>query len=167
MPNWNKTKYVFIGSKEEIGKLHRIIENILSDKTLKSGDFDNSWLGFIVRAINENSNKVYCRGYIEDLKLVNETTLKFTTWTAWTSCFELFELICKHLPSLKYYFVSTEPSNGIFQTNDKDGKYFKYGDKYEIIGKEEIRYYIETTDVMRKIGKNSIPNDFIYYKIPI
>ncbi len=167
MPNWNKTKYVFIGSKEEIGKLHRIIENILNDKTLKSGDFDNNWLGFIVRAINENSYKVYCRGYIENLKLVNETTLKFTTWTAWTSCFELFELICKHFPSLKYYFVSTEPNTGIYQTNDKEGKYFKCGDKYEIIGKEEIRFFIEIADVMRKTGGNSIPNDSIYYKIPI
>ena len=167
MPNWNKTKYVFIGAKEEIGKLNEIIETTLSNKTLKSGDFGNDWLGFIVKAINENPNEVYCRGYIENPKLVNETTLKFTTWTAWSSCFELFELICKHFPSLEYYFISTEPNNGVYATNDRDRKYFKYDEKYEIVGKDEIRFYIEIANVISKMGGDSIPNDSIYLKIPI
>ena len=167
MPNWNKTKYVFIGSSEEIGKLNEIIENMLSDDKLKSGDFRNDWLGFIVKAIKENPNEVFCRGYIENPKLVNETTLKFTTWTAWTSCFELFELICKHFPTLEYYFISTEPGNGVYQTNDKNREYFKYSGKYEIIGKEEIRFYIEIEKVMKKMNGDSIPSDTIYFRIPI
>ena len=108
MATWNQTKYVFIGSKEEIGKLNEIIENMLSGKTLKSGDFENNWLGFIVKAINENPNEVNCRGYIENPKLVNETTLKFTTWTVGSSCFQLFELICQKFPTLEYYFISTD-----------------------------------------------------------
>ena len=167
MPNWNKTKYVFIGSKEEIGKLYEIIENTLNNETNKSGDFGNDWLGFIVQAINENPYEVYCRGYIESPKLINETTLKFNTWTAWTSCYELFELICKHYPTLEYYFVSTEPNNGIYQTNDKNREYFRYDGKYKIIGKDEIRFYIEIENVTRKIYGNGISNDSIYLKIPI
>lgn len=167
MPNWNKTKYVFIGSTEEIGKLNEIIETTLSNKTLKSGDFGNDWLGFIVQAINENPNDVFCRGYIENPKLVNETTLKFTTWTAWTSCFELFELICKHFPTLEYYFISNEPGNGVYQTNDKNRQYFKYSGKYEVIGKDEIQFYIEIEKVMSKMEGKGIPNDTIYLRIPI
>ena len=167
MPNWNKTKYVFIGSKEEIGKLYEIIVNTLSDKTQKSGDFGNDWLGFIVKAINENPNEIYCRGYIENPKLTNETTLKFTTWTAWSCCYELFELICQKFPTLEYYFISTEPNNGVYQTNDKNREYFKYSGKYEVIGKEEIRFFTEIGNVISKMNGESIPNDTIYLKIPI
>ena len=167
MATWNQTKYVFIGSKEEIGKLNEIIENTLSDKTLKSGDFENNWLGFIVKAINENPNEVNCRGYIENPKLVNETTLKFTTWTAGSSCFELFELICQKFPTLEYYFISTEPGNGVYLTNDKNREYFKFSGKYEIIGKEEIRFFTEIGEVISKMSGNSIPNDSIYLRLPI
>ena len=167
MPNWNKTKYVFIGSKEEIGKLYEIIVNTLSDKTQKSGDFGNDWLGFIVKAINENPNEVYCRGYIENPKLTNETTLKFTTWTAWSCCFELFELICKHFPTLEYYFISNEPGNGIYLTNDKNRQYFKYSNKYEVIGKDELQFYIEIEHVGTEMSRGCISNDTIYLRIPI
>ena len=167
MPNWNKTKYVFIGSKEEIGKLYEIIVNTLSDKTQKSGDFGNDWLGFIVKAINENPNEVYCRGYIENPKLTNETTLKFTTWTAWSCCFELFELICKHFPTLEDYFISNEPGNGIYLTNDKNRQYFKYSNKYEVIGKDELQFYIEIEHVGTEMSRGCISNDTIYLRIPI
>lgn len=167
MATWNQTKYVFIGSKEEIGKLNEIIENMLSGKTLKSGDFENNWLGFIVKAINENPNEVNCRGYIENPKLVNETTLKFTTWTAGSSCFELFELICQKFPTLEYYFISTEPNMGVYLTNDKNREYFKFSGKYEIIGKEDIQIFTEIDKMISKRRGNSIPNDSIYLRLPI
>ena len=88
MPNWNQTKYVFTGSKDEIGKFNEIIMKSLSDENLKSGDFGNEWLGFIVKEINENPNEIDCRGWIENPKLINKSTLKFTTYTAWNSCYE-------------------------------------------------------------------------------
>ena len=97
-----------------------------------SVDFGNDWLGFIVKEINENPNEIDCRGWIENPKLINKSTLKFTTYTAWNSCYELFELICKKFPSLNYYFISTEPACCIYLTNDKEKKYFKYGKKYSV-----------------------------------
>lgn len=167
MPNWNQTKYVFTGSKDEISKLNSIIVDTLSNENLKSGDFGNNWLGFIVKELNENPNEIDCRGWIEKPKLINKSTLKFTTYTAWCSCYELFELICQKFPSLDYYFISTEPNNGVYITNDNEKKYFRYGKKYEIIGKDEIQHYIEVNHELNRIIGHQIPSDSIYIKIPV
>ena len=166
MPNWNRTKYVVTGSKEEISKFNEIINNTLSNKEKKSGDFGNDWLGFIVKELNEDPNEIYCRGTIENPKLINKTTLKFTTWTAWTSCYELFEMICKKFPTLQYYFISEEPAMDIFVTNDKEKKYFKYSKKYEYMSKDEIQKCIELNKKLTLMG-NNIPNDQIYLKVPV
>ncbi len=168
MPNWNKTKYVFTGSKEEIGKFNEIIEKTLSNEENKSGDFGNNWLGFIVKELNENPYEIDCRGWIENPKLINKTTLKFTTWTAWTSCFEMFEMICKKFPTLEYYFISEEPLCCIFVTNDKEKKYFKYGKKYEYMSKDDIQKFIELNEMVTKMiksKKSNISNDQIYLRI--
>ena len=167
MPNWNQTKYVFTGSKDEIGKFNEIIMKSLSNENLKSGDFGNDWLGFIVKEINENPNEVDCRGWIENPKLINNSTLKFTTYTAWSSCFELFELICKKFPSLNYYFISTEDGCCVYLTNDKEKKYFKYGKKYEIIDKGAIQEYIEMEKKMKEMVNYNIPSDSIYLRVAI
>lgn len=165
MPNWNKTKYVFTGSEEEIGKLNETINKSLDNEKLKSGDFENDWLGFMVKELNEDPNEIECRGTIENPKLINKTTLKFTTWTAWTSCYELFELVCKKFPTLEYYFISEEPGNGIYLTNDKEKKFFRYHSKYKVIGKDEIQQLIEIIKLIRKKSIKLIPNDSIYLKI--
>ena len=165
MPNWNETKYVITGSKEEISKLHEIIKKPLSDENLKSGDFGNNWLGFIVNELNENPNTISCRGWIENPKLTNKTTLKFTTYTAWNSCCELFELICKKFPTLEYYFISSEPATQIYITNDKEKKFFKYSKKYEIWDKDRIQHQIEVENKLSKMIGNHIPNDSIYIRM--
>ncbi len=165
MPNWNKTKYVFTGSEEEISKLNETINKSLDNEKLKSGDFENDWLGFMVKELNEDPNEIECRGTIENPKLINKTTLKFTTWTAWTSCYELFELVCKKFPTLEYYFISEEPGNGIYLTNDKEKKFFRYHNKYKVIGKDEIQQLIEIIKLIRKKSIKLIPNDSIYLKI--
>lgn len=168
MPNWNQTKYVFTGSKDEIGKLNEIIVKTLSNENLKSGDFGNEWLGFIVKELNENPKEIDCRGWIENPKLLkNGTTFKFTTWTAWSSCYELFELICKKFPTLNYYFISTEPACCVYLTNDKEKKYFKYGNKYNVIGKEDIERLIEFDKKMKEHFNNPIPSDSVYLKLQI
>ena len=166
MPNWNKTKYVFTGSKEEIGKFNEIINKSLSDKNLKSGDFGNDWLGFIVKELNEDPYKIDCRGWIENPKLINKTTLKFTTWTAWTSCYELFELVCKKFPTLQYFFKCEECGSGLFETNDKDKKHFKYGDKYQLLSKSDIERIINVQKIMNeRLGQ--IPNNQIYMRLNV
>lgn len=161
MPNWNKTKYVFTGSKEEISKFNEIINKTLSNEENKSGDFGNDWLGFIVKELNGDPNVIDCRGTIDSPKLINKTTLKFTTWTAWSSCYELFELVCHKFPTLEYYFISEEPACDIYVTNDKEKKYFKYGKKYQCMSKDDIQRCIEYYKALKqRIG--SISNDAIY-----
>ena len=167
MANLNKTNYVFTGSKEEISKFNEIINKSLSNENLKSGDFGNDWLGFLVKELNENPNEIDCRGRIENPKLINKTTLKFTTFTAWSSCYELFELVCRKFPTLDYYFISEEPATDIYITNDKEKKYFKYGKKYKVISKDDIRRIINDKKNIDKMFGNIIPNDSIYLRIPI
>lgn len=165
MPNWNKTKYVFTGSEKEISELNELITKSLGDKTLESGDFKNDWLGFIVKELNEDPQEIDCRGTIENPKLINKTTLKFTTWTAWTSCYELFELICKRFPTLEYYFISEEPGCCVYITNDKDKKYFKFGKKYHVVDKEEIQNLIKVINLIKKGSSNPITNDSIFLRV--
>lgn len=43
-------------------------------------------------------------------------------------CNQVFDLICRKYPSIRYYFQSEEPGMVEYLTNDKEGKYFK--DKY-------------------------------------
>lgn len=68
---------------------------------------------------------------------MEQDTLKFSTETAWGPCNEVFDLIRQKFPSLSYYFLSEEPGMGVFQTNDRDGKYFTDKFRADICTPEE------------------------------
>ena len=150
MSNWIETKYVFTGSKEEISKFNEIIDKVFKEQE------ENSWWGginldYIVKELNEDPNEVDCRGTIINPKLLkNKTTLKFTTMTKSHSCYELFEIVCKKFSTLQYYFVAQEPSIDIYETNDKEKKYFKCGKKYKYMSKKDIQREIK---VLKKFYK--------------
>ncbi len=163
MANWCKTKYVIKGSVEDVNKLNSIFQKLENEKTNKSGDFDNRWLGFVVKELNGNENEIDCRGWFEDVKLKNKTTLKLTTWSAWCPCYELFEFITEKIPSLQYYFKCEEPACEVFATNDTEKKYFRYSNKYRIMNKDDILSCIELGKYWKpRFGSHKIPNDAIY-----
>lgn len=164
MPNWSKTKYVITGSVEDISKLNSVFEKVSNNETNKSGDFDNHWLGFVVKELDGDEEDIFCRGWFESVKLKNETTLTLTTFSAWSPCFELFELITKQFSTLNYFFICAEPGNEVYLTNDKEKKYFKYGKKYSIINKEDIEQSIKIEKWLSKqFGK--MPNNEIYIRV--
>lgn len=139
MPNWCYSKYVITGSKEEINNLYHVFKKQLEDDTLPACYFGNEWLGNIVTELGADNTKMFCRGSFEKVKLVNKSTLKLATWTAWTPCYELFEYIIKKFPSLKYYFKAEEPGCRLFETNDSEKKFFGYGKKYDICDNQEMQ----------------------------
>lgn len=124
MPNWCISSYVIEGDKKEVKKLYGIMHCLEKRKipAVKNG-FGTAWLGCLVNALGVDWKKVYCRGDWSNLKMERDT-LKFTTETAWGPCNEVFDLIRQTFPSLSYYYLSEEPCMGVFQTNDRDGKYF-------------------------------------------
>lgn len=89
--------------------------------------FGITWLGCLVDALGEDWKKVSCRGEWSAV-CKRRNTLRFTTETAWGPCNQVFDLICRKYPSIRYYFQSEEPGMVEYLTNDKEGKYFK--DKY-------------------------------------
>ncbi len=166
MPNWCETKYVIKGSKEDISNLNSIFMKLMSNETNKSGDFDKNWLGFVVSELNGDLKKIDCRGWFESVKLKNKSTLKLTTWSAWTPCYELFEFIAQKFPTLQYFFKCEECGCGLFETNDKDKKYFKYGDKYQLLSKSDIERIINVQKIMNeRLGQ--IPNNQIYIRLNV
>ena len=137
MPNWCSSSYVIGGDKKEVKKLYGIMHGLEKRKTpaVKNG-FGTAWLGCLVNALGADWNKVYCRGDWSNLEM-EQDTLKFSTETAWGPCNEVFDLIRQKFPSLSYYFLSEEPGMGVFQTNDRDGKYFTDKFRADICTPEE------------------------------
>ena len=136
MPNWCETRYVIKGSKEEVSNLNSIFQKLLSNENNTSGDFYNTWMGYVVSELNGDNKQIACRGWFDDVKLKNKTTLKLTTYTAWCPCFELFEFIVQKFPTLQYYFKAEEPAMDVYITNDSEKRYFKYGRKYDVLNKK-------------------------------
>jgi len=155
MANYCKTKYVITGSNEDISNLNSIFQRLLKEEVNKSSNVDNTWLGHIVNELDENPDNISCRRWFESVKLKNSSTLSLTTWSAWSPCYELFELIVKKFPTLQYYFISSEPGLAVYITNDADKKYFRYGKKYDVIDKETIKQLIS----MVKNYKNEVRDE--------
>lgn len=166
MPNWCKTKYVIKGSKEDVSNLNSIFQKLLSNETNKSGDFDKNWLGFVVSELNGDFNKISCRGWFEGLKL-NDDTLKLTTYSAWSPCYALFDFIVQKFPTIQYYFITKEPGCGLYATNDKEKKYFKYGKKCEVWDKEIIEDFIKLDMVLKEKVDNVVADNQIYLRVPV
>lgn len=128
LTNWCSSSYVLVGSADEVKELYGIMKKLERRKkaSVENG-FGITWLGCLVDALGEDWKKVSCRG---EWNVVSKrgNTLRFTTETAWGPCNQVFDLICRKYPSIRYYFQSEEPGMVEYLTNDKEGKYFK--DKY-------------------------------------
>lgn len=128
MPNWCSSSYVLVGSADEVKKLYGIMKKLeRRKKAFVENGFGITWLGCLVDALGEDWKKVSCRGEWNAV-CKRRNTLRFTTETAWGPCNQVFDLICRKYPSIRYYFQSEEPGMVENLTNDKEGKYFK--DKY-------------------------------------
>lgn len=166
MPNWCETKYVIKGSKEDVSNLNSIFQKLLSNETNKSSDFDKNWLGFVVRELNGDLNKINCRGWFEGVKLKGNT-LKLTTYSAWTPCYALFYFIVQKFPTIQYYFITNETGCGLYATNDKEKKYFKYGKECEVWDEEMIENFIKLDMVLKEKVDNVVADNQIYLRVPV
>ncbi len=156
MPNWCYTSYTFVGDEEELKELHGLMERLESmEKPLVENGFGTNWLGCLVDSLGKDWNSVWYRGSWDNLTLAN-STLKFTTETAWSQADEVMDLICEKYPSLDYYFYTEEPGMGIYQTNDDEGLYYPeryYIDLCTADGTYMQEYFVNLDDAIVWIGK--------------
>lgn len=107
---------------------------------LHDNGFGSTWLGNLVIKLDGDWEKVYCRGYWENLLLHDDGTVSFSVESAWGELNEVREFIEEKFPGVKLYFQCEEAGMGIYQTNDDTGEYFP--EKYYLwVEDSETQYH--------------------------
>lgn len=155
MPNWCSTDYYVVGSKKEVLDLNKKMERLENrKKSLVKNSFGNTWLGNLVKSLGGDWEKVYCRGEWRCREYDEKNnTLIFTTETAWREMVEWRKFIESYYTTIKLLYVTEEPGMEIYQTNDKDGIFFK--DRYILDYGVDIEYF-ETIDQVVKFTEEFI-----------
>jgi hypothetical protein len=159
MPNWSTTDYFVIGSTKEIMDLNKKMEKLENrKKSLVKNGFGNTWLGNLVQYLGGDWEKVYCRGEWMCRDYDKErNALTFTTETAWQEMNEWRRFIESCYKTIKILYVTEEPGCGIYQTNDKEGIFFK--SKYILDYGEDVEYFEtlnQAIDFIEKLTEISI-----------
>ena len=118
-------------------------------KPLVGNTFGKTWLGCLVNKLGGNWQEVYCRGSWSDLDW-NGAILRFNTETAWGPMDEVFRFIKKQYPSLEIYWQAEEDGNGVFITNDVEGRYFR--DRYRIEFDCDYEYFTSIEGVYNYVS---------------
>lgn len=139
MPNWNTTDVMVDGPKDQIDRLYDIMHILEESEDHIQNYYGKRWYGRIVNALGEHWEDVCCRGSWDCLERVNDTTLKWWDETAWSPVTEVFEVIERHLPGVKVYWMCEEPGCELYRSNDVEHKYFDT--KYILYYDEEYEYF--------------------------
>ena len=124
MPNWCETNYVIEGPQEDLTALNNVLTSLKAMETpLVDNGFGVLWVGCLVAILGGDTSKIYCRGEILDFSYENGI-IRMHIESAWSELREMRWFIHKKLPKLKFYFQSEEPGMCIFESNDKEGRYF-------------------------------------------
>lgn len=130
MANWALTDYVIEGPDEILEK----IQSAVNTHEVEENSSDN-WEGNILHALGITWEKgtpkdpgPYVRGFIQDAQLA-DGILSLHAEEAW-GVTDFCKLLKEKFPEIKVYWASEEPDCEVYQTNDKDGKYFK--DKFYV-----------------------------------
>lgn len=154
MPNWAYTMYYATGDKEQLKKLHSIMDELecMKDPGLHDNGFGSTWLGNLVIKLDGDWEKVYCRGYWDNLVLHDDGSISFSVESAWGELNEVREFIEKKFPCVKLYFQCEESGNGVYETNDDTGEYFP--ERYYLWVEGSDSLYHETLEDLIKDVEN-------------
>ena len=129
MANWAYTSYAIEGPEELLEKINRaIIDHPVSEGA------DEHWEGDILNALgckwvssnDDRENGKYMRGFISDEPWWQDdehTALRFDAEEAW-GVTDFDEVLHENFPEVKVYWTTEEGGMEIYETNDKEGKYF-------------------------------------------
>ncbi len=131
MSNICDVTYKITGDNKEIRSLHKLLKKIECRKTsIVPNGYGNWWLGNLVTLLGGDPDKCRCRGEITEFML-QDGILTIHQQTDWDEQEDVRQLIEKTYPSVKVYYLETEPCLELFRTNDSEGIFFPY------------RYYVE------------------------
>ena len=155
MANWACTTYVIEGPKDTLQRISDAIKNPITVEKSSKG-----WEGNVLNTFGIdfnceiNGRPAYLRGFIDADAEWEKDHLKFYAEEAWGTT-DFKEVLEKYFPDIKVYFVTTEESCGVFETNDKEGKYFP--DRYYIDvcinGDYDIEYFAHEDEMYKYIKK--------------
>lgn len=131
MANWAYTVYAIEGPKNTLARIY----NAIMHHEVEEGS-DDDWEGNVLKALglkwldrSEDREKgKYMRGFLIDTKGIQfnpeeDTVLKFDANEAW-GVTDFDEVLMENFPDIKVYWTSEESGMEVYQTNDKEGKYF-------------------------------------------
>ncbi len=142
MANLAFTQYHAVGDKEQLQKLHSLMDELecMKDPGLHDNGFGSTWLGNLVIKFDGDWEKVYCRGYWDNLVLHEDGSISFSVESAWGELNEVREFIEEYFPNIRLFFQCEESGMGIYQTNDDTGQYFP--EKYYLwVENGDTEYY--------------------------
>ena len=154
MPNWAYTQYHAVGDKEQLKKLHSIMDELESMKApgLHENGFGSTWLGNLVIKLGGDWEKIYCRGYWDNLLLHSDGSVSFSVESAWDEPDEVREFIEEKFPDIKLYYQCEESGMCIYKTNDYSGQYFP--EKYYLWVEDGETEYYTTIEVLANEVEN-------------
>lgn len=150
MPNWAYTAYHATGDKEQLQKLHSVMDELecMKEPGLHENGFGSTWLGNLVIKLGGDWNKIYCRGSWDNLVLHDNGAVSFTVESAWDELDEVRYFIEKIFPDIHLYYQCEEGGMCIYKTNDDTGEYFP--ERYYLWMENGESLYHETLEELIK-----------------
>ena len=144
MANWADTSYTIEGNPESLRKIHEAILH----HSVREGSSD-SWEGNVINQLGLNPDDTpqrYLRGFIEEPVEFTGDLLKFNAEEAW-GVTDFDEFLTDIFPDIKVWWSTEEPMLEVYQTNDKEGKF--YPERYIIdlcINEKDDMEYFQTKE---------------------
>ena len=164
MRNWCKSMYVIDGDAKEVRELYELMKGLQRRKEpfVRNG-FGTTWLGCLLNALGyECYYMANCQGAWFHLEMVGDT-LRFTTETISSPQPLAFDFVCKKYPSLACYYRAEEPVTILFETNDRESKYFPEKYRVEVFTPEcefLLRYFIQDLPITQTNITSSLLQSF-------
>lgn len=125
MPNWAYTSYAIEGPKETLQKIEQaILHHDTEDNNAE--DWEGNVLkelGLTWESNTPDGKGKYMRGFIEGEPWWDNGALRVCAMEAW-GVTDFNEVLEENFPDIKVFYAVEEGGEGIYATNDNEGKYF-------------------------------------------
>ena len=151
MPNWCSTSYAICSGDKQL--LQRICDAINECSSMVTPLISKScpnWTGNIFKKLELKGGQE--RTFWSDAKM-EDGVLKFIENSAWSRGMAILSLqecyISEDDIDFDVYFMSEEPGNGIWETNDEEGLFFP--ERYLLSGDDGCEYYNTFDELVKEI----------------
>lgn len=159
MANWASTDYVIEGTKDEIQLIFKTIDDFMKERRPSTEGATKDWEGNIINALKNKNTQIdlntnYLRGFIQYYNLDDDTLLCITAEEAWGAT-DFRHCLKNIFADINVYFSVEEGTDGVYATNDADGKYFssRFIIDYSIDGRDDIEYFHNEEDLLQDVAK--------------